>query len=216
MKLYLFDHCPYCIKAQMAIGINRLYIELVYLDNDDVRHREAMVGRNTVPILEKYNGNWMAESLDIARYLDEYCEPVRIDDSHKKEEVAEWLDHIQKPMNCLTMPRFVKMDLPEFQTPSAIRWYTSNKEAMIECSFEDAMRYTDRYKGHAEATLSMLDWLKPPAERNNVIGWDDFEIFPFLRNLTCVKDFKFPANLEQYLDQMSKLTRIPLYQDRAI
>ena len=35
MKLYIYDHCPFCLKARMIFGLKNLPVELVTLLNDD-------------------------------------------------------------------------------------------------------------------------------------------------------------------------------------
>ena len=53
MKLFLFEHCPFCMKAKMVAGIKNQPIEFIYMQNDDVDSRIEKVGANRVPILEK-------------------------------------------------------------------------------------------------------------------------------------------------------------------
>ena len=72
MKLFLFEHCPFCMKAKMVAGIKKQSIEFIYMQNDDVDSRIEKVGANMVPILEKEDGSYMAESLDIAEFLDKH------------------------------------------------------------------------------------------------------------------------------------------------
>ncbi|EQC2584863.1 glutathione S-transferase N-terminal domain-containing protein, partial [Shigella sonnei] len=35
MKLYIYDHCPYCLKARMIFGLKNIPVELHVLLNDD-------------------------------------------------------------------------------------------------------------------------------------------------------------------------------------
>ena len=35
MKLYVYDHCPFCVRARMIFGLKNLPVELVVLANDD-------------------------------------------------------------------------------------------------------------------------------------------------------------------------------------
>lgn len=51
MKLFVFQHCPYCIKAMMVAAYKKIDVEWVYLQNHDVDARIAKVGANMVPIL---------------------------------------------------------------------------------------------------------------------------------------------------------------------
>ena len=55
-----------------------------------------------------------------------------------------------------------------------------------------------------------------PTQQMNRLGWNDIYVFPFLRNLTMVKDIAFPDALEQYVHAVSELTGIALYTDVAV
>ena len=35
MKLYVYDHCPFCVRGRMIFGLKNLPVELVVLANDD-------------------------------------------------------------------------------------------------------------------------------------------------------------------------------------
>ncbi len=108
------------------------------------------------------------------------------------------------------------MGLPEFATQSAIEFYRVNKEAMIECSFEQALENTAEHKSRVEEVLSDLPLLVKPSDRGGLLSWDDVMIFPMLRNLTMVKDIQMPAQVVDYINEVAALTKVELYTDRAI
>ena len=35
MRLYIYEHCPYCVKARMIFGLKSVPIELEYLLNNE-------------------------------------------------------------------------------------------------------------------------------------------------------------------------------------
>ena len=72
MKLYVYDHCPFCVRARMIFGLKNLPVELVVLANDDEATPIGLVGKKVVPILVKEDGTAMPESLDIVHYVDEH------------------------------------------------------------------------------------------------------------------------------------------------
>ena len=37
MKLYVYNHCPHCIKTRLVADISGLIYETIYLANDDVK-----------------------------------------------------------------------------------------------------------------------------------------------------------------------------------
>lgn len=70
MKLYIYDHCPYCLKARMIFGLKNIPVELHVLLNDDAETPTRMVGQKQVPILQKDDSRYMPESMDIVHYVD--------------------------------------------------------------------------------------------------------------------------------------------------
>ncbi|MET0155711.1 MAG: glutaredoxin 2 [Rickettsiales bacterium] len=70
MKLYVYDHCPYCVKARMIFGLTSTPVDVVYLPNDDEETPIRMIGKKMLPILEKNDGTFLPESLDILAYVD--------------------------------------------------------------------------------------------------------------------------------------------------
>ncbi|EPJ9885427.1 glutaredoxin 2, partial [Serratia marcescens] len=89
MKLFIYDHCPFCVKARMIFGLKRLPIRLVTLLNDDETTPFNLIGQKMVPILVKDNGDAMPESLDIVRYVDNLDDkPVLT--GRTNPAIAEW------------------------------------------------------------------------------------------------------------------------------
>lgn len=65
MKLYIYDHCPFCVRARMAAGLFGADVEEAVLANDDEATPIGMIGAKQVPVLQKEDGSFMGESLDI-------------------------------------------------------------------------------------------------------------------------------------------------------
>lgn len=215
MKLYLFDHCPFCVKAMMAVGYGELAVDYIYLDNHDVAARERMVGYNAVPILEKDDGSFMAESADIVALLMAQSERD-LAPAADAERISRWQDQHKQTFWGLLFPRNVRLPLPEFARPEAIDYFTRNKTVLLERRFEDALEDTPAYIARAGQALAELDWLLPPSGRaDRRLSWDDIHLFPTLRNLTMVKGLDFGPALDAYLDELSRMTRVPLYRELA-
>ncbi|WP_407333362.1 glutaredoxin 2 [Enterovibrio sp. 27052020O] len=216
MKLFVFDHCPFCVKAMMVAGLKKMDIELVYLQNHDVEARTEKVGANLVPILQKPDGSYLAESLDIAAYLDNYDGQPVLAEGALNERISSWMDVASYFGSRLIYPRWMMIDLPEFQSEEANAWFIKNKSAMIGMTFEEAFANSEEYLAKLNVELFKLSWLVPPSQRNNHITYDDVNIFPFLRNYTVIKGLRYPGNVRQYLDEMSKLTDVDLYDAVAV
>jgi len=104
MKLYVYDHCPFCVRARMIFGL------LVVLANDDEATPIGLVGKKVVPILIKEDGTAMPESLDIVHYIDEHF-GEKILSEQVRPEIEAWLKEVGSYYGHLTTARFTQIGL---------------------------------------------------------------------------------------------------------
>ena len=213
MKLYIYDHCPFCVRARMAAGLFGADVEEVVLANDDEATPIGMIGAKQVPILQKEDGSFMGESLDVVRYLDR---EGRLKDE-TRPEIQAWLDKVGGYNTKLVHPRVVKIGLPEFETPEAVKYFTDKKEKNIG-SFATNLEKTDQYVQRLNEDLAELETLmtEGSAGLNGEAGMEDILVFPILRNLTVVRGVEWPQKIMDYLLRMSEASGVPLYFDRAL
>ena len=213
MKLYYYDHCPYCVRARMAAGLFGADVEEVVLANDDEATPIGMIGAKQVPILQKEDGSFMGESLDVVRYLDR---EGRLKDE-TRPEIQAWFDKVGGYNTKLVHPRIVKIGLPEFETPEAVKYFTDKKEKTIG-SFATNLDKTSQYVERLHEDLAELETLmtESGAGLNGEIGMEDILVFPILRNLTVVRGVEWPQKIMDYLLRMSEASGVPLYFDRAL
>ncbi|WP_414502277.1 glutaredoxin 2 [Zymobacter sp. IVIA_5232.4 C2] len=222
MKLYVYDHCPFCVKARMVFGLKQVPVELETVLNDDVKTPTALVGKKMVPILQKDDGTSMGESMDIVRYIDErYPMPDGEEMSclagPTRPEIAEWTKSVMPIVMRLTMPRWVKVPLKEFATESARSYFRHNKEKMIGISFDEALPQTDSLLAELQPHLdALVPLIASPEAVNGALSEDDFTLFPVLRQLTVVKGLTFPPAVNAYLHHMATRTDIPLHTSVAL
>lgn len=215
MKLYHYDHCPYCVKARMIFGLKDVPLTLVPVLNDDVETPTKLVGRKVVPILEKEDGSHMPESMDIVRYIDGKYGNGPLLDGPQNPAISDWL--AGRPYaSKLTMPRWAQSDLPEFKTEKARNWFKEKKEESIG-SFEKHLENSAEYIKQSEADLQKLATLiVSKGAVNGAASEDDIHLFAALRSQTIVKGLRFPHKVSEYLENMSALTYVPLYFSIAI
>ena len=213
MKLYIYDHCPFCVRARMAAGLFGADVEEVVMANDDEATPIGMIGAKQVPILQKEDGSFMGESLDIVRYLDR---EGRLK-NEIRPEIQAWLDKVGSYNNKLVQPRTVKIGLPEFATTEAVKYFTDKKEKNIG-SFSANLNKTAQYLDRIHEDLNDLDGLMHEVSDgiNGEIGMEDILVFPILRNLTVVRGIEWPQKVLGYLMTMSEKSGVPLYFDRAL
>ena len=218
MKLYIYDHCPFCVRARMIFGLRNVPVEEIVLLNDDEATPIGLIGTKQVPILQKPDGNHMGESLDIVRYVDEFAGQARLDETIRPA-VQAWFDQASHPCNHLVMPRDVRLEppLPEFATAEAVAYFVQKKEQNIG-SFEQNLAETHTYLERIHLALPELAALlgEQPYLNGSAPGMEDIIIFPVLRNLTLVKGIAFPAKLQAYIERLSAESKVPLYSDRAL
>lgn len=210
MKLYVYEHCPFCVRARMIFGQRMIPLELKYLLNDDEATPIDLIGQKMVPILIKEDGTSMAESLDIVRYVNELSGAAPLNEQ-VRPEIEGWLRIVDTYRNRLTAPRCVKLDLPEFATPAAVEYFT-HKKTPAYGDFEQNLANSDTYIHRLNSDLIALSPLIASYKGlNGTFGMEDILLFPILRNLSMVKGVEWTAPVSDYMHGMSRLTRIPLF-----
>ncbi len=217
MKLFVYDHCPYCVRARMPFGFKGIDLELVTLLNDDLDTPVSMIGEKMVPILEKDDGTWMPESLDIIAYIDgNFGGEPALAEAAEREDLAAWLSDANDVMRRLTMPRWVQAPIAEFATRGAIDYFTHAKEETIG-PFGEQLEATDALKGELTRALQKLaPMIESPRAVSGTLSYDDIRLFGHLRGVTIFKGAEYPPSVRAYLETMAELSGVPLYDDIAI
>ena len=217
MKLYVYDHCPFCTRARMAAALRGVATELVYLPNDDEDTPIRLIGVKQLPILQKEDGSHMGESLDIVRYF--YRQDSSALDETVRPEIQAWVEAFGDWGYRLIMPRDVQLGLPEFAAESSVAYFKGKKEAWLEASFEQLLQETPRYLAQAQEALRALDGLIAPNAgyaNGTHLSMEDILVFPLLRSLSMVTGAAYPDNVAHYVRAMSQAAKIPLFFDRAV
>ena len=216
MTLYIYDHCPYCVKARMIFGLRKQAVQLKTLLNDDEKTPIDMIGVKMLPILEYKPGQFMPESMDIIDFIDKKTAPAPLVQTSEDPQLMDWLDQHHFLNYQLSMPRWVRSPLEEFKTPSARAYFEKKKTAYIG-SFKERLKESPALISHMEDALKELESLLK--EENTFyakqVSWNDFHLFPFLRSLSIVKACSFPVKTKKYMKNLSKSSQIPLHFDIA-
>lgn len=211
MKLYVYDHCPFCAKARMAFGLKSLPLELVFLLEDDIATPTSLVGKKTAPVLEKADGSHMAESMDIVHYLDGQAgETVAAPAAHDSQLKA-WHEGAWMPILKLSIPRLASADFAEFDTAQARAVFKTRQTKNLG-NLDELLGRTAELQQDIEVRLVTLDALL--AARTHIDA-DDFMLYPSLRMLSIVKGVSYPANVMHYMQRMEQLTGVRLHFDQA-
>lgn len=214
MKLYIYDHCPFCVRARMIFGLRGVAVQQIFLQNDDEATPIRMIGAKQLPILEKDDGTFMGESLDIVRHIDETAGKGRLKEA-VRPEIQAWLDKVGQYANKLIQPRDVLAGFPEFATPSAVAYFTERKQKLIG-DFAENLEATGRYLAQLDADLAELETLIAAPVSAEAVGMEDILLFPLLRNLTIVRGLVLPPKTAAYVEAVSAMSGVPLLTDKAV
>jgi glutaredoxin 2 len=214
MKLFVYDHCPFCVKARAIFGLKGTPFDLAILLNDDEATPVRMIGKKMAPILE-HDGRFIAESMDIVAHIDGLS-GTKVLSGPRNPAVAQWLTDVSEPLFRLALPRWASADLEEFSTPEARAYFTRNKEAMIG-SFEDHLAASPHYIATLNDHLRALEPLVlSPKAMNGELSEDDIHLFASLRSLSIVRGIVYPPAVEAYRVRMAERTGVDLHDGIAV
>jgi glutaredoxin 2 len=212
MKLFIYDHCPFCVKARMIFGLKNLPVRLVTLLNDDEATPVSMIGKKMAPILQKEDGSYLPESMDIVHYVDN-LDGKPLLTGKTNPAIADWLQQVGSYSINLLLPRFANADFEEFATDSARLYFTDKKQASIG-NFDEHLSDSADLITQLETDLQVLSTLiASPEAVNGALSEDDIHLFPLLRSLSIVAGLTLPENVEAYRNRMAQRSDIPLLFD---
>lgn len=215
MKLYIYEHCPFCVKARMIFGLKNIPVELNTLLSDDEATPTKMIGKKMLPILQKDDSRYLPESMDIVHYVDK-LDGKPLLTGQRNPKLEEWLRKVNGYANKLLLPRFAKAAFDEFSTPQARASFVNKKEATLG-DFAGHLAHSSGLAKNISDDLRTLDKLiVQPNAVNGELSEDDIHLFPLLRNLTIVSGINWPTRVADYRDNMAKQTQINLLSSMAI
>ena len=233
--LYVYDHCPFCVRVRVALGFKNVKHELRFLANDDVATPTRLIGQKIAPIFE-YQGTPMKESMDIIQFCEqqEALGPAVILPATGRTDLKEWQSSVQNLLRGLQRPRYVATGLlPEFQQLDGRHAFINNHPMPPYGKPEwKEMELNEKLSIYAEAMakdpagdveelnikLVELDDIVFSADHCSPggVSYDDVDLFSRLRSITIIKDVIWPTKLRSYMDRMAELADLPLYDEMAL
>jgi len=239
-ELYIYDHCPFCVRARIIFGMKNIKHNLVWMANDDVDTPTALVGKKISPILQLPGESAMFESLDIVRKID--MDPAWGPPLLKPASAREDLDAVDKrtieAVRLLLRPRVIRAYLPEFAHKDGRTAYLRNhpiadpvggevpeKAAWLAMGEEKWKSWYDAHFENSPALLAELNSVLPDFEglihsEDSVspggASYDDIVFFAKMRTASLIKGLKPGPRLQAYMERMSDLSQIPLYSGMAV
>jgi glutaredoxin 2 len=202
MTLYVYDHCPYCVRARMPLGFKGIDYTLETMLNDDIDTPTDLVGKKIVPILTKEDGTHMAESMDIVHHIDQNFGEPMFNGPTDLPELQAWISQYHRLTSRLLIPRCVRAPFAEFATQGGRDYFTNAKQLG---DFADVLAAAPQERTEMSAGLAELEGLlHSEASAGPSLSDVDVDLFGKLRGITLVKGLVYPSKVRAYLEYMSE------------
>lgn len=215
MKLYVYDHCPFCVRSRMIFGLKDVACEITTLPNDDEETPTRLIGKKMLPVLVTENNDAIGESLDIVKYIDEtYGSSVlTVADN---PAIEAWMEEATKLIYPLAIPRWASADFDEFRQEASRKYFVSKKEAVFG-PFPRLLEQTEALVAEINAKLGELEVLLSQQDRDTGhFSLTDIRLFPLLRSLSIVKGMKWPPAVDAWRREMAVRSQVNLNDDIAV
>lgn len=215
VKLYVYDHCPFCVRSRIILGLKNIEYEVVYLLNNDEETPVRLIGKKMLPVLLPDTGQAIGESLEIVRYIDINYGSQILTESNI-ELIDTWMETVTSSIYKLAVPRWAYSEFEEFKNEDARRYFIDKKE-LIFGNFEALMNQSDPIITELNEKLVALDLLiNPDLIDNDKFSFTDICLFPLLRSLSIVKGIIWPSKVGLWLHKMSIKSSVNLNHDIAL
>jgi glutaredoxin 2 len=227
--------------VRLALGIKNIKHNIHFMANDDISTPTKLVGKKIAPIFVFPEDDVvMAESMDIIKLIDsdERFGPTHIlAPATGRTDLKDWQKSVQNLLRTLQRPRYVATGLlPEFQQLDArhafiknhqlppyekAEWKGGEEITMVEKLqiYADAMESDPApLVEELNAKLVVLDDIVASENfcTEGGLSLDDVDLWARLRSVTIVEGVVWPKKLRSYMDNMSALTDVPLYDEMAM
>lgn len=231
-ELYVYDHCPFCVRVRMAMGVKGIQHKLIFMGNDDKETPTKLVGKKIAPIWVDEDGP-MPESLDIIAKMDK---EGTIAPASGRTDLKAWQKSVETMCRMLQRPRYVMVPLPEFMQkagrdafvnnhqmpPFEKEQWKGNPDMPLGLKYE---KYAEAFAESAELIpqlnkklleLDVMIYSKEACTEGIGFSYDDIDLWARLRSLTVIKGLAIPAKTRAYLDYFANKGDVPLYDVMAV
>mmetsp|Transcript_1802 Transcript_1802/g.4312 ORF Transcript_1802/g.4312 Transcript_1802/m.4312 type:complete len:332 (+) Transcript_1802:247-1242(+) len=241
--IYNYDHCPFCVRVRLALGFKNMKHKLVFMANDDVHTPSALVGKKIAPIMsfpsddEDDEDLVMMESMDIIEFIEnnERFGPTNVlRPASGRTDLKEWQKSVKLLLRTLQRPRYVATGLlPEFQQIDSRHAFIANHPLPPFDKPEwREMEFSEKLSIYAEAMANdptcMIEELNAKLVALDDIVFcdmyctegglslDDIDLWARLRSISIIADVEWPEGLRRYMDNLSELGDVAMYDGLAI
>lgn len=233
-SLYVYDHCPFCVRVRLAFGLKGLKHDVRFLANDDIPTPTALVGKKIAPIFVDNDAGikGMPESMDIIEKVDcdkRYGPPNTFKPTTGRTDIKDWQKKVKATNSMMQRPRYMMSYLPEFATQAGKDAFVKNHPigGVDKPIWRDDNEYTydqrwqayvDSYKeslskiDEVSESLKELDKLVYSTEycSEGGLSYDDIDLWARLRSLTIIDGVVWPEKLWGYMTNLAEKGDVPL------
>jgi len=202
MKLYIYEHCPFCARVRFVGRELGLAFEEVIVRYDDDATLINLVGKRAVPLLVKNDGQVMAESNDIIDYFFSLAGSTAT--SNALESTLAWQSEGFPLLQRIGYPRWYTLNLGEFSHDESRKLWVARKQTQA-LNFDELMAQTpvivnlvNEYVARAAVLLGLSD------NESSLPLIDQAIIFSLLRGFYCEPTIEWPVAVKQWLITQSE------------
>jgi len=242
--LYNYDHCPFCVRVRLALGFKNIKHNLVFMANDDIHTPTSLVGKKIAPIMEfpKFDADTedliMMESMDIIEFIenDERFGPTNVlKPASGRTDLKAWQNSVKFMLRTLQRPRYVATGLlPEFQQIDSRHAFIANHPLppFDKPEWREMEDFSEKLSVYAEAMANdptcMIEELNAKlVELDDMVycdtyctegglSLDDIDLWARLRSISIIADVSWPDGLRRYMDNLSELADVAMYDGLAM
>ena len=208
VTLYHYVHCPFCLRARMALGFLNIPWKSVVLPYDDEETPIKFTGKKMLPILTSGDGHHHDESLDIIERLDT-ADKLSFGKYKNHAEFAPLLLKLGDSIHPLCMPYWIYTK--EFD-PKAQEYFRKKKEKTYGPFSSLALRRKE-FLLPLEKHLAQLEKNLIPFYENTTLSILDLLLASHLWGMYVVVEFQFSSVLHDYLQRVKTLCRFDYHRD---
>lgn len=233
---YVYDHCPFCVRVRLALGLKGVKHELRFLANDDVKTPTMLANKKLTPIFELPGRiSAMTESMDIIRLMD--SQPIfgavhTFRPASNRTDIFAWQAKVASMNRIIQRPRYLMTSLPEFAHFASKNAFVTNHPlepfSMVDWKsltdkerwqkYDDAYQTSSSLLGECNKSLQELEEIIFCSDycTEGGLSYDDIDLWSRLRSVTLVKGIVWPQKLRSYMDNLSFKGDVPLYDTMSI
>eukprot|EP01134_Creolimax_fragrantissima_P000449 CFRG0449T1 len=217
--VHLYDHCPYCIRVELALGWMGIQYERELYGYGDMVGPVRLTGKKMLPVLEDTNGKYHVESLDIVEWVQNQFSTAetKLKPASGRADIKEWWARFVPVYSGLTRPRIPQLPLKDFAEKADVEYHRAKytKQGVdLEVENSKSPDYIAAMgpllKEFSEKILNSTEYMTEGG-----LSMDDVTYLPWFRNLTIVKGLEFPPALKTYTKKLCEKAGVELYTQYA-